>query len=175
MGTIKDRFDQPALQLYCRIEETILSAANGALSPDDIGENVAFIGQQYGNDIDVGKLCLNLQMLPDLLEGKQAQAIDDVTAALLALGPAIRLYGAVTKLLILLKLLPATSATAERSFSCLRRLKTYLRTTMGQGRLNSVIVLHIHQNETDELDLNAVASDFISLNDYRRFLFWLDG
>jgi hypothetical protein len=32
LGTIKTRFDQPALQLYCKIEGTILSAANGALS-----------------------------------------------------------------------------------------------------------------------------------------------
>ncbi len=114
-------------------------------------------------------------MLPDLMEGKQAQSIDDVTAALLALGPAIRLYGALTRLLILLQLLPATSATAERSFSCLRRLKTYLRTTMGQERLNSVMVLHVHQSETDDLDLNAVAKDFISLNDYRRSVFGLLG
>ena len=78
-------------------------------------------------------------------------------------------------MLILLHLLPATSATAERSFSCLRRLKTYLRTTMGQERVNSVMILHVHQTETDDLDLKEVAKDFISLNEYRRSLFGLEG
>jgi hypothetical protein len=138
-------------------------------------QNTAVISQHYDDDIDVGKLRLNFQMLPDLMEGKQVQAINDVTAALLGLGPAIRLYGALTTLLILLHLLPATSATAERSFSCLRRLKTYLRTTMSQERLNSVMILHVHQTDTDDLDLKEVAKDFISLNEYRRSLFGLEG
>lgn len=31
---------------------------------------------------------------------------------------------------------PVTSCTPERSFSCLRRVGTYLRSTMGQARLN---------------------------------------
>jgi hypothetical protein len=98
-------------------------------------------------------------MLPDLMEGKQVQAINDVTAALLGLGPAIQLYGALTTLLILLHRLPATSATAKRSFSCLRRLKTYPSTTMGQERLNSDMILHVHQTETDDLDLKEVAKE----------------
>ena len=34
--------------------------------------------------------------------------------------------------------LPATDATSERSFSALRRVKTYLRTTMIQQRLNNL-------------------------------------
>jgi len=42
----------------------------------------------------------------------------------------------------LLLVVPATSATAERSFSALRWLKIYLRATMGQARLNSLLILH---------------------------------
>jgi len=75
----------------------------------------------YGDDVDRRKLRLNLQMLPDLMDGVQAGTIDDVTAALVALGPARRLYGELATLLILLRLLPATSTMAERSFSSLRR------------------------------------------------------
>jgi hypothetical protein len=37
--------------------------------------------------------------------------------------------------------MPASTATTERSFSVLRRLKTYLRTTMLQDRLTSLAVL----------------------------------
>ena len=41
--------------------------------------------------------------------------------------------------------IPATSCSAERSFSGLRQLKTYLRSTMGQARLNSVAILNIER------------------------------
>lgn len=41
----------------------------------------------------------------------------------------------VCKLLKLLLVMPATNATSERSFSSLRRIKSYLRSTMNQERL----------------------------------------
>ncbi|KAJ4428650.1 hypothetical protein ANN_25643 [Periplaneta americana] len=41
--------------------------------------------------------------------------------------------------------LPATTATPERSFSTLRYLKTYLRSTMGADRLNGLALMYIHK------------------------------
>ena len=41
--------------------------------------------------------------------------------------------------------MPATSAVSERSFSALKRVKTYLRSTVGEGRLNHLMVLHVHK------------------------------
>ena len=38
--------------------------------------------------------------------------------------------------------------TAERSFSALRRLKSYLRSTMGQERLNNIAILNVHNDIT---------------------------
>ena len=38
---------------------------------------------------------------------------------------------------------PASNATSERSFSALRRVKTYLSSTMTQCRLNNLMVLHV--------------------------------
>ena len=48
---------------------------------------------------------------------------------------------------------PATNAVSEQSASGLRRIKTYLRSTMSQQRLNSLMVLHVHKDKTDQLDL----------------------
>lgn len=103
--------------------------------------------------------------------GELAREISDVTKALMKLGPAKRLYSQLSKLIVLLLVIPATSATAERSFSCVRRLKTYLRTTMSQPRLNHLLLLHVHQDLTDNVDLIAVAQDFVAANDYRRNVF----
>ncbi|KAK3083885.1 hypothetical protein FSP39_004713 [Pinctada imbricata] len=54
------------------------------------------------------------------------------------------LYPSVFNVLVALLTIPVSTATAERSFSCLKRLKTYLRSTMGQTRLQNLAVLHTH-------------------------------
>jgi hAT family C-terminal dimerisation region len=54
------------------------------------------------------------------------------------------MFSEVVKLLELFLLLPVTSATAERSFSGLRRLKTFMRICMSQELLNSLAILHVH-------------------------------
>ena len=42
----------------------------------------------------------------------------------------------------LMPVMPATNAVSERSFSALKRVKTYLRSTTGEGRLNHLMLLH---------------------------------
>ena len=45
------------------------------------------------------------------------------------------------KVASILATIPATLCSAERSFSALRRIKTFLRFTMGQDRLSSIAVI----------------------------------
>ena len=71
----------------------------------------------------------------------------------------------------LVLVMPATNAVSERSFSCLRRLKSYLRATMSQSRLNNVMVLHVHTNLTDKLSLVDIGNNFISGSSHRESLF----
>ena len=54
------------------------------------------------------------------------------------------------------------SATAERSFSVLRRLKTYMyvRSTMNNDRLSSLALMHIHRDFS--VDLDKVMEKFVS-------------
>ena len=61
----------------------------------------------------------------------------------------------------------ATNATSERSFSAMRRVKTYLRSTMGQVRTNNIMVLHVHRERTDNIDLVKVANEFVEGCDTR--------
>ena len=56
------------------------------------------------------------------------------------------LYPSIRTVLLILYTMPASTATTERLFSALRRLKTYLRTTMLQDRLTSLAVLHVHRD-----------------------------
>jgi hypothetical protein len=49
-------------------------------------------------------------------------------------------------------LLPVSIATPERSFSCLKRIKTYLRNTTGQERLNGLASMNIHKDINVSVD-----------------------
>ena len=59
---------------------------------------------------------------------------------------------------------PMTVASAERSFSKLKLLKNYLRSTMSQERLNDLAMCTIERAIFDTIDLNTVLDDFASRN-----------
>ena len=77
----------------------------------------------------------------------------------------------VCRLLQIVPVMPATNATSERSFSALKRVKSYLRNTMRQERLNSLMVLHVHKELADQLDLKSVANELVSGHESRLSLY----
>lgn len=55
--------------------------------------------------------------------------------------------------------LPVSVASSERSFSTLRRLKTYLRNKTGQDRLNGLALLNVHRDiAVTELEIVEIMS-----------------
>ena len=49
--------------------------------------------------------------------------------------------------------MPATNAVSQRSFSTLRRGKSYLRATVNQQRLNHLMIASIYKESLDAMDL----------------------
>ncbi|XP_035838892.1 uncharacterized protein LOC110906877 [Helianthus annuus] len=66
--------------------------------------------------------------------------------------------------------IPITVASAERSFSKLKLLKTYLRSTMSQERLNGLATISIESEILDTMDYKEFES-FASKNARRTILF----
>lgn len=69
---------------------------------------------------------------------------------------------------------PMTTAEAERCFSTLKRIKTFLRNTMNQDRLNALAMLSMEKRlVTDMVDFNQrVIDKFAALKERRaKFLF----
>ena len=58
--------------------------------------------------------------------------------------------------------MPATNAVRERSVLNLRRIKDWLRPLMIQKRLNCCMILSVHKERADNLDLLVVENDFCS-------------
>lgn len=69
-------------------------------------------------------------------------------------------FAELLKLLQVSLTIPVTTATCERSFSVLKRIKSYLRSTMGQTRLYSLALLGIEVETTNKLDLDRVVDIF---------------
>ena len=68
---------------------------------------------------------------------------------------------------------PTSAATAERTFSGLRRLKTWVRNTMTQKRLTQLAVMHVNDDILDDNQemLHEVLREFISRTPKIRSIF----
>jgi hypothetical protein len=66
-------------------------------------------------------------------------------------------------------LFTVTVASAERSFSKLKLLKNYLRSTMSQQKLNGLATLCIEKKLLDDVDIDPIITEFASRNVIRNF------
>lgn len=64
--------------------------------------------------------------------------------------------------------LPVTVASAERSFSKLKLIKTYLRSTMCQVRLSSLGILSIESQRLNELNIDQIIDNFADAKSRRK-------
>ena len=146
---INRRFDQKDLKVVIDIEH-LLDSANG-IPAADIPESIT---DTYRSDIDKKRLSLHLQMLPDAVKQYSVSTlpIKKVTSIrtlcdVLNFGGFKQLLSQVHTLLQLFLTIPVTTATSERTFSALRRLKTYLRTTVYvSGSSKSFIIIVLPQS-----------------------------
>jgi len=68
-------------------------------------------------------------------------------------------------LLTILGTLPVSIATSERSFSTMRHLKTYLRSSIGNERMTELALLSIHKDR--QSDREKIMNDFVASSNRR--------
>ena len=166
---ITERFDQPGYHQYEMLEGCILEGARG----QDITEELSHLVKLYSDDVKHELLAEQLKILHSHFAGigLSEPSLGDVSSYVQKL-PNYQVYlSEVVSVLTLVLVCPATNATSERAFSALRRLKTYLRSTMTQQRLNSCAVLHVHKEQCDQLELREVANDLVGSNKHRYHVF----
>lgn len=117
--------------------------------PEEAFQNLL---KDYGNFFDSGRLRSELQVLYSNcdLQGNRGKLCD-----LLQFFKDMELDNAMPqlyKLLSLVATIGATSAGVERSFSCLKRVKSYSRNTMGQTRLSNLALLAIERKLVKSLE-----------------------
>ena len=156
-GDLHRRFQQDNFVFVRSIEALLTDSANGktiSISPKFKG--------LYGNDIDMEKLLIHLQMLQDVVNSVRLDgiAIKQVTRVhtlcdIFNHQPGLKnILTEVHKLLKIYLTIPVTTSSAERSFSALKRIKDYLRNSMTQERLNHCMLLHMHREKNRQFGPN---------------------
>lgn len=120
------------------------------------------------HDIDAVELYEELKMLVPVYDGDQ----DDVVSVLqyIVRNSLKYVYPNVNIVLRIICTIPVTVASAERNFSNMKLIKTYLRSTMSQNRLSSLALLSIENELAASLDYNEVIKNF-SREKFAEFLF----
>ena len=83
-----------------------------------------------------------------------AKDVDDISDVLIELTPLKLAFPNVVKLLQIAMTICVSTAKCERTFSSLKRIKSYLRSTMSEQRLPDMAILSIEQDLADSLKLN---------------------
>ena len=116
------------------------SLVKTALDRHDFSALLNEVLANFYDDFQKSRLETQLKMLPDICPG--SRSVTEAVHQFRQKAKEVRLlFDEVERLFTFLLVVPTSSATAERSFSALKRLKSYLRTTMSQERLNHVTVL----------------------------------
>jgi len=145
------------------LEDLLLNACQGR----EHREQLQYLPDFY-RELDASHLDVQLQSLKGQFAQSNECPIKTCIAFLQELSLRARTYfSEVVKVVKLILVMPATNAVSERSFSTMRLIEIYLRSTMRQDRLNHLMTLHIYQDKLDSLDLVSVANDFVSLNEHR--------
>jgi hypothetical protein len=165
---IEARFNQPGYKVYSNLETLLMKAAKC----EEYDEAFEFIIEFYKDDFDRDQLALQLEIFSTNIPIESAENLNSVISYLQQLSAAQKsLLSEVCKLAHLILIMPATNAVSERTFSSLRRLKTYLRSTMKNERLNHLMVLYVYKTYTDALHPKTVATEFVNWSSHRQSVF----
>ena len=161
---IKDRFNQPAFEMYAETEQLLLKAAK----KQDITDELKVLQRNFEGDYDANSIEAELPLLPAIFQCHPIN-FEDIVQTFQSISREKHLLmkniECINKIILTNG---ATSATPERSLSMLRRIKTWMRSRMSQKRLDSLSIMHCHKSILDELPLVDVANEFVGVQPDRQ-------
>ena len=129
---------------------------------------------KYEGDVCYSDLSIELPIFVRLIPEKDRSnfSIADLFAFFKKLSAGQKsMLPALVTLAKLLLVMPATNAESERIFSALKRVKTYMRATTSDDRLNHLMVMHVHKEELDNVNAVDVANSFVERSSDRQQIF----
>ena len=125
--------------------------------------------QFYSDDLSPGEIVVleynNMHVLLNGWEFEEGDAVPRDAEDLLLFLIKHNLTAQFENIVTLLKLsltLPVSSAHDERAFSCLKRVKTYLRSTMSEKRLSNLACISVNRERVSSLTLRELQKPFLN-------------
>ena len=169
LNEMASRFDGGTLGKLESLEKCLLGSINGESDKaliNQVKQDFSTDLENYGEKFDAElSLFSSIKLTYEKITGvkiKQVTSIGSVCEILNKVPGSRLIFNQICTLMKIYLTLPSTSCTAERSFSTLRRVKTYLRSTMTQKRLNHLLTLHIYKEMTDDISEDKIAKLFIN-------------
>ena len=100
-------------------------------------------------------------------KNKEMNTINDTLSELLPLKDA---FPELVRLLQISLTVAVSTAECERSFSCLKRIKNYLRTCMSEQRLVDLAIISIEKELAQSLSLDEIVDKFAAEDKNRRVM-----
>jgi hypothetical protein len=129
-------------------------------------ETDSIANENRKSDIDANELYVELKLLRDFIPKENMGHVEVLSF--------LKRHGCFPNASIAYRVLltiPVTVASAERSFSKLKLLKSYMRTTMTQQRLNDLATISLESEVLEKIGYEDIIEDFISKNPQRMMLF----
>ncbi|XKL68810.1 hypothetical protein PGB90_006579 [Kerria lacca] len=125
----------------------------------DVDEIISFYSSEH---FDRERLILLRDMLLDCIveDGISSKNLNDIVNFLRKRLELAAIVSEIFRLITIMLTIPVTSVTCKRSFSAMRRIKTYLRNSLSAEGLNYVSVLNIHQYV--DINLDPLIEELIS-------------
>ena len=173
---IKDRFDQEDLKKLMKINKCLIGAANKESSKEDAKDELACISDL----IDLDTLKEELQELPIYIKIynkevaipiRKITKIDTICEIMSSKECHKECLPELHKILQLYNSVALSSATAERTFSTIRRIKTWLRSNMTANFLSNKMFANLHKERMDTINIEKIAGGFIKRSERRKKYF----
>ena len=165
ISDIYNRFKQPALKKFRNIEELYLKAINKA----DSSEELKVLESDFRGSFDRNQLESELHLIPAIF--KQSIPVDFREICKIFQDKHEEKRPMIKNIWTIIRIVLASGATLAipgSSFSLQKRIKTWLRSTMGQKKYNFLSVLNAHTDIVDNLSLIEVAERFFNAKERRR-------
>uniref|UniRef100_A0A8I6X456 HAT C-terminal dimerisation domain-containing protein n=1 Tax=Hordeum vulgare subsp. vulgare TaxID=112509 RepID=A0A8I6X456_HORVV len=160
--SLKNRFEE--LESFKKIFGFLMSSTTLKSLEHSELKNSCTISSSGSCDVDLNDLISELTVIQSTLPDRAMSAMD--------IFEFVRESDCYPNISIAYRIfftMPVTVASAESSFSKLKLLKNYLRSTMSQERLNGLATLCIEKKFLDEINIDTIISDFASRNARRNF------
>ena len=168
LSELNRRFSDEALEIM-RAVQCCNPSSKSFLEPTEL----LLLATKYNLNVDLDILtseCTQAIGTLKISSERDQTAYTSISEVLQELGTLKEAFPNVVKLLQISLTIVVSSASCERSFSALKRIKNYLRSKMTEDRLNHVAILSIEKDLSKEVDYEQIIDSFIAKDGNRRII-----